>query len=158
MQKLKTPTSPTKSPPHFLASFCPLRNYRETSVLYNGVCLAIWTLYTHILVRIAQQYLRSCLSVHPTYLIKIKFLRLQERLSVTSHAAPILLAAQDHTAEVFDSTGTDFGLKIPSFPSSSLTMKESVLRIIHRRITIDAIWLCHLAHPKHLLTKITVFR
>ena len=85
--------------------------------------MAIWRLHTHIRVRIAEQYLRSCLKVHPTSLIQIEFLGFDQGLSVTGHAVPIFLASQDYSAEVPDNTRTDFGLRIPSLQSPSLTVK-----------------------------------
>ena len=98
--------SPTKSPsPPFWTPF-------GHSVVLLRVHLAIWPLHIHVRVRIAQQYLRSCLNVYPTSLSQIEFLRFQQGLSVT---VPIFLVAQDYITEVLDSAGTDFGLKLLSF-------------------------------------------
>ena len=89
--------------------------------------------------RNAQQYLGMCINVNPSSLIQIEFLRFQPGLSGTGHVVQIFFGVQDHIAEVLNSAGSDFGLKIYFFQSPSLTMKESVFRIINRRITIDAI-------------------
>ena len=78
-------------------------------------------------------------AIHPITLIQIEILTFQQGLSITGHSVSIYLAAQNYIPIVLDSTGTDFGLKIPSLQSPSLTMKESVLRIINPRFTIDAI-------------------
>ena len=77
---------------------------------------------------------------------KIKNLRFRQDFSVTGYNIPIFLAAQDYIAEVPDSTCVDFGLKIASFPSPSLTMKEIVFYTINHRIIIDAIWSYPLSH------------
>ena len=79
------------------------------------------------------------MSVHPTSVIQIEFLRFHLGLRITRNVIPIFIAAQDDIADVFDSTGINFGLKILSFQSPSLTTKESVVHIINRLITIDAI-------------------
>ena len=110
-------------------------------LLRREVRLAKWSLHIHIRIRIAQQYLRSCLNVYPTSLIQIEFLRFQHDLSVTGNAVKIFLATQDDILEILESTCTDFGLKIPSSQLSSLTMNESLLRII-----IDAIRSPRLTH------------
>ena len=51
--------------------------YSENSVvlLRSKVRLAIYLLHIHIRVRIATQYPRRCLNVHPNPLIQVKFLR-----------------------------------------------------------------------------------
>ena len=72
---------------------------------------SVWPLQIHICVRIALQYLRSCLNIHPTSFIQVEFLRFHQGLCVAGHAVSIFLAAQDYIAEVVDSTGTYFGLK-----------------------------------------------
>ena len=84
-------------------------------LLRNRVRLVIWRLRIHMRVRIAQQYLRRCLNVHSTSLIQVKFLRFQQGLSVTGYAIPIFHAALNYITEVLDSTGTDFGFKIPFY-------------------------------------------
>ena len=43
---------------------------------------------------------------------------------VSDHVVPIVLSAQDYIAEVFDSSGTNYGLKISAFQSPSITIKE----------------------------------
>ena len=70
-----------------LNSYCPLRNYRAIT--------SKWSPFG-IRVRIAEQYLRNCLIVHPTFLIQVDFFSFQHDLSVTSHAVPIFLAAEYH--------------------------------------------------------------
>ena len=118
-------TSPTKSSPPLLASFCPLQNHRDISSYFFR--LTIWPLHIHIRFQIAQQYPRSCLNVHSTSLIQVKIIFFfSVRPYLTGHALPIFLAAENFIAEVLDSTGTDFSLKLPSFQSPSFTMKESV--------------------------------
>ena len=134
----------TKSPPNLLDFFYPLRNCHG-----SGIRLVIWPHHIHIQFRIAQQYLRSCLNVYPNCIIQIEFLRFQQGLSVIGH----VVVAQGYIAQVFDSTGYDFDLKITSFQSPSLTRKESVFRIINQRITVDSIWSCHHTSLKQILTK-----
>ena len=91
-------------------------------------------------------------------LTQIKYLIFPQGLSVTGHAISILLAAENYIAEVLDNTGTDFGVKIPSFQYPSLTMEESMFRIINGRVIIIAMWLCYVPHFKQVITKITVSR
>ena len=87
----------------------------------------MWSPFGHV----AQQYLRSCLNVHPTTVIQIEFFRFQQDLSVTDNALRIFIAAQNHIAKILNSKRTDFGLKISSFQYPSLTMKKNVFRIIN---------------------------
>ena len=67
---------------------------------------SVWPLHIFIRVRIAQQYLRCYLNVHPTSFIQIEFLRFLQSLSVTGHAILIFLPDQDHIAQVLYSTGS----------------------------------------------------
>ena len=121
-------------------------------LIRNEVLFVIWFLHIHIHPRIAQEYLRSYLNVHHTSFLQIEFLRFQQRLSVTGYVVAIFLAFQGYIAEVLYSSGTDYSLKIPSFQYPFLRIKGSVFYIINRRITIDAIWLCHLSHLKQVFT------
>ena len=109
---LGPPSTICSSP--LLNSFCPHRNYRG---IISKYCLF----------GPSYQYPRP----DSISLIQVEFFRFQQGLSVTGHAIPISLAAQNYIAEVLDRTGTEFGLKIPSFQSPSLTMKESVFRVFN---------------------------
>ena len=77
-------------------------------LLWNGVHLATWTLHIHIRVRIAIQYPKRCLNVHPNSLILVKIRGFHRDLSITDHVIPIFLAAQNYIAEIVDSKALKF--------------------------------------------------
>ena len=95
--------------------------------------------------------LLRCGNVYSTSLIEVEFVRFQQGVSITGHSILIFLGAQIYIADMLDSTGTNFGLEVPHFQLPSLTIKESVFRII----IVDTIWSCHLSHFKQVLSKIT---